>query len=329
MNDRPIDEILRASEAKHAEGSLPPDERKQLGERTDSERIGQRAERMLQRTVVELGPVDRERVEKARAKTWAMIEERMARREKTLNLYRRIVRIAASAAAVLIVGVAALLLRSPAEMLVVVNEGSEVSELLLPDSSRVWLQLGAKITYPAKFSRNRRPVTLAGEAFFDVARDPSRPFTVRTTAAEVEVLGTRFDVNAPAEGSVTEVALESGSVALRLSGKEDEAVKIRPGELAVANLGDATIAVTPTDPYLYSVWKEKELVFRARPLGDILKVLEKAYGVDIRLENEALGRTLYTGRFKRSLPLEEVLAIIRMNTSMEYGFRDDGSIQIR
>lgn len=288
----------------------------------------QRAERVLQRTAIEFGPGDRERAQKAQAETWAKIEAGISRRENTVRLYRRVVRIAASAAAVLIAGVLSLLLFRSPEMIVVENTGAEVCELLLQDSTRVWLQLGAKITYPKEFSRKRRPVQLSGEAFFDVSRDPSRPFTVSTTAVEIKVLGTRFDVDASADGAVTKVALESGSVALRMPGKERESVKIRPGELAVADLSDASISVTETDPYIYSVWKEPVLAFREQPLGYIVKLLEKTYGIDIRLDNETLEQTLYTGRFRKSLPIEEVLAIIEMNTSMKYRRNADGSIDI-
>lgn len=330
MNDQKINEVFQDSTAKKATDAITPQGMKQPEEPAEYEHVLRRTERILQQTTIEFGTNDRERVEKAQAETWAKIESRMSRRGNTVSLYRRIVRVAASAAAILIVGVASLFLfEGPAEMIVVENTGTEVRELLLLDSTRVWLQLGAKITYPEKFSRKQRPVHLSGEAFFDVARDPSRPFTVSTTAAKIEVLGTRFDVNAVADGTLTEVALESGSVALHMSGKENESVKIKPGELAVADLSDASITVTETDPYMYSVWKEKELVFRAQPLGYIMNILEKAYGVDIRLGNEVLGRTVYTGRFKKSLPIDEVLAIIEMNTSMEYRLNADGSIDIR
>lgn len=330
MNDPKIDKTFQDPSANKAAKNIAPEETKQFEESAEYEHVLQQAERILQQTTIEFGPDDRERVEKAQTETWAKIESGISRRGKTVSLYRQIMRVAASVAAVLMVGVASLFLfKGPAEMIVVENTGTEVRELLLLDSTRVWLQLGAKITYPKKFSRKHRPVQLSGEAFFDVARDPSRPFTVSTTAAKIEVLGTRFDVNAAADGTLTEVALESGSVALHMPGKENESVKIKPGELAVADISDASISVTETDPYMYSVWKETELAFRAQPLGYIVKLLEKAYGVDIRLNNEVLGRTVYTGRFKKSLPLEEVLAIIEMNTSMEYRFNADGSIDIK
>ena len=161
-----------------------------------------------------------------------------------------------------------------------------------------------------------------------MSHDPSRPFTVSTTAVEIKVLGTRFDVNSAIDGAVTEVALESGSVALHMPGKENESVVMKPGELAVATLSDTSISVAETNPYIYSVWKEKELVFRAQPLGCIMKILERAYGIDIRLGNEILERTVYTGRFKKSLPIEEILTIIEMNTSMRYRINADGSIDI-
>lgn len=316
--------------AKKAAGNITPEEMKQLEELTKHDPALQKTEQVLQQTSIGFGPKNAEQLAKAKAETWTEIESRMSKRENVRSLYRRMVRIAASAAAVLVVGVVAMFLfRGTTEMIVVVNDDTEVREVLLQDSTRVWLQLSAEISYPEKFTRRRRPVRLTGEAFFDVARDASRPFTVSTASAEVKVLGTRFNVKTATGGGVTEVMLESGSVALNVAGKDDGTVTIKPGELAIADLSNASISVSETDPYMYSIWKEKELVFRAQRLGDIMMMLEKAYGVDIRLVNETLGKTEYTGKFKKTLPIEEVLAIIEMNTSMVYRINDDGSIDIR
>ncbi len=323
MNDRKKQRNL--PERKCGKGA--PEESKRQKESIEYEDVQHRTERILQNTSIGFGPASPERMQQAQAAAWAKIESRIARRAKIVRLYRSI---AASAAAVLIVGLVSLhLFRNQPEMLVMENTGDEVCELMLADSTHVWLQRGAKITYPEKFSRKSRPVQLSGEAFFDVTRDPARPFTVSTAAAEIKVLGTRFDVRTATDDTTTEVALESGSVALRLSGPEDEFVKIRPGDLAVADLHDASITVTQTDPDMYSVWKEKVLVFRSLPLSYIMQMLGKAYGVDIRLENDALGQTIYTGKFKKSLPIEEILEIIEMNTTMEHRVNADGSIDIR
>jgi len=329
MNDSKINKTFQDPSAKKNANAITPEETKQFEESTEYEYVLQRAEHILRHTTIEFGPEGRERMEKAKAETWEKIESRIFRHGNAVSLHRRITRIVASAAAVLIAGIISLfLVERPVEMIVVKNDGTEVRELLLLDSTRVWLQLGAEITYPKKFPRKHRPVHLSGEAFFDVSHDPSRPFTVSTTAVEIKVLGTRFDVNSAIDGAVTEVALESGSVALHMPGKENESVVMKPGELAVATLSDTSISVAETNPYIYSVWKEKELVFRAQPLGCIMKILERAYGIDIRLGNEILERTVYTGRFKKSLPIEEILTIIEMNTSMRYRINADGSIDI-
>ncbi|OUQ53198.1 hypothetical protein B5E60_08420 [Alistipes sp. An116] len=323
MNNRKMDEKILKSQNKKVNEHTVDDAH-------NDDFTTQEAERIIRRTTIEFGPKDQDQLSRIQEETWAEIRTRLSDQGRTISLRRRIVRTTAAAAAILAAGIMTLLLlERPVEMIVVENMDSGIRELMLEDSTHVWLRNGAKLSYPKKFAKNERPVTLTGEAFFDVARDTSRPFTVNTSAVEIKVLGTRFNVQTEQNGNITEVALESGSVALHMPGADVADVKIKPGELAVANQHDLSISVSEADPYLSSAWKEKVLTFRARPLDYILQTLANAYGIEIRLGNENLGKTSYTGKFKRSLPLEEVLTIIGMSIPIEYEFNADGSIDIR
>ena len=84
--------------------------------------------------------------------------------------------------------------------------------ITLVDGTNVWLNARTSLSYPVKFGKNNRQVVLDGEAYFDVTKDKSKPFIVQTDNYNVEVLGTKFDVNAYSETGEFETTLMSGSV---------------------------------------------------------------------------------------------------------------------
>lgn len=272
--------------------------------------------------------IGEEEEKRARLETWAKIENGMKSGGKSTPLSRRIMKYAAAAVILLAVGVGTLslaLFGGRREMLSAVNDSGNVEVVVMEDSTRVWLHQGAKITYPAKFSRRMRPVELSGEAFFDVASDSRRPFIVATKNIDIKVLGTKFNVR---ESDLsTEVMLESGSVALTASGG-DEGVIMRPGELAVVNNKNSEIVVSQDDAAIHSIWKENELVFRSQKLGVIFRYLERAFDANIQTDNNILANTVYTGRFKKSAGLDEILSIIQMNTGMKYRTDENGIVRI-
>lgn len=112
-------------------------------------------------------------------------------------------------------------------------EGQRIN-LTLQDGTNVWLNSGAEIEYPSLFAGNSRQVRLSGEALFDVSRDTRRPFVVETFACKVEVLGTRFNVNADERHDVFSTALMRGSVRVSsLADPQQQVVLQTPRKSAV------------------------------------------------------------------------------------------------
>jgi transmembrane sensor len=125
----------------------------------------------------------------------------------------------------------------------VITQNGERSQVILPDSSIVWLNSGTTLTYRHNLSEHRREVVLNGEAFFKVAHNEKLPFNVQCNDVVVSVLGTEFDVNAYPETGKVCVALESGKVALSHSRIESVNYTLKPGELAAYDLKQNTLHI--------------------------------------------------------------------------------------
>lgn len=160
----------------------------------------------------------------------------------------------------------------------------------LPDGSQAELNGGATLRYARRFGE-ARAVRLLGEAFFAVVED-QRPFRVETFNAQVEVLGTRFNVKAWPEGlaPATTVTLETGRVRLAALTQPDRAVEMTPGETRAVGL-DAVL--TPPDTaalHRALAWRTGALLYHDELLGVVLEDLERRFGMTLVLQAPALHR---------------------------------------
>lgn len=153
--------------------------------------------------------------------------------------------------------------------------------LALSDGTEVWINAESRLSYPSRFTGNERTVKLEGEAYFKVARDAGRPFTVQTGALSTRVLGTEFNLCAYADAAAS-VTLVSGRVAVKAGGSPEE-YSLSPGqELTVEPDGKATLE--NVDTYARTQWKEGFFYFDHASLKEILCGLGRWYNVDIELD---------------------------------------------
>jgi len=153
-------------------------------------------------------------------------------------------------------------------------------QYVLPDGSIVWLNSESKLTFPEKFSKEKRKVTLEGEGYFQVTENRKQPFIVETDDIEIEVLGTAFDISNYAFQSTIDVVLLSGSVKV----KEPEADKetlLSPNDLFIHNKKHAQSWTQTTNPALHIDWIKNRLTFDNDKLSDIIISLEGWYTVTI------------------------------------------------
>jgi ferric-dicitrate binding protein FerR (iron transport regulator) len=194
------------------------------------------------------------------------------------------------AAAVLLIAVAGVVLYTQQTVDTVVHYAEYVTvhgehtEVMLADGSHVWLNAGTKFRTPQAFQGDTREVYLEGEAFFEIAHNPKKPFIVHAGELTTTVLGTSFNVR-HYTGQPTEVAVVTGRVAVRYQQHADTLTR---GQIAMATK-DILGSWTFTDFDRYTGWRQGKLVFEDQPVQDVLQTVSRFYGVDIRVKNTALG----------------------------------------
>jgi transmembrane sensor len=202
-------------------------------------------------------------------------------------------------------------------------------EVQLSDGTIVHLNSGTSLKYPVQFLKNQsRQVYLTGEAYFEVSKDKAHPFTVNTQEVNVEVLGTRFNVNSYTEDISTDVVLVEGKVSLYKEKKTTEnQVYLTPG-LKGSNLrGQQKIITEPVNTDYYTAWVKGSLVFKNASFNDIIKKLERNYNVTFINKNKALGKEIFNARFDNE-PIEVVLKYFSDSYKIDYQI-DEDKITIR
>ena len=194
---------------------------------------------------------------------------------------------------------------------------NQVARATLPDGSVVWLNSNSSISLPDGFSSiEKRNVELRGEALFEVAKDPEKPFIVHTIQGPaVKVLGTKFDIDAYSSDKVI-TTLYEGSVELR--GNNEILAVLKPGEQAVYYPGTGKVEVNRGAYSNVSIWKEDVLTFKDEQLSDIVPKLERFYHVDIIVDKESLNDLHLSGRAFKTYSIEEVLDVFKMVSDIRY-----------
>ena len=191
-------------------------------------------------------------------------------------------------------------------------------ELILSDGSHVILNSGSKLRYPVVFSEGTtRNVFLDGEAYFSVAKDESRRFTVETDNMTTEVYGTIFNVSSYSDENNTSTVLVEGSVGVYKSNREEnsEPIDIIPGQRAVITQG--TIVIDEVDISKYIAWTEGKLLFADDPFEMIIKELERHFDVSINSQVKKLNQKRFTGTFTNET-IDQILFTFQEHTPFKY-----------
>jgi transmembrane sensor len=224
--------------------------------------------------------------------------------------------------------------------------GSKTS-IQLSDGTKVWLNSGSKLKIPQKFEGNYREVTLSGEAFFDVKKDPNKPFLVRTSKLNIKVLGTTFNVKAYPEEGTIETTLVKGLVTITKTNSNlnsQDATYLKPNQRAtfVKETGNLVLAETEkklvkqevkikqdkkreekmlfiknidTEPFV--AWKDDKLVFKYEDFESLCIKLQRWYGVEINIKSEDLKKYHYTGVLQRET-INDVIKILKLTMPIRY-----------
>ena len=196
----------------------------------------------------------------------------------------------------------------------IVPEGQK-SMIVLPDGSKVWLNSGSVLKYNSSFNSQNREVELEGEAFFEVKKDKLRMFRVNTGAVFIEVYGTSFNVkNYKAEKNL-EVTVQNGKVGILRDGYK--LADLTPGKQIEINAETSEMLLNIAKIEVVTAWKNNELVFDGTPLEEVIRYLERWYGVNITIEEKMKKKHNYTFKIKTE-SLTELLELLKVITPLQY-----------
>lgn len=205
----------------------------------------------------------------------------------------------------------------------IVSEAAQPGErkvLIFQDGTKVYLNAGAVITYPRTWRLDRRRVSLEGEAYFEVAHNRKRPFTVDVFNTKVKVYGTSFNVNAYPEDSTISVALIGGSVAFEADGREH---LMKPSQLLTYNRSDGSVSlVEVSHPDNYTLWTANVINFRDNTLENVMEVLGRWYDVSFDVEDRSLLSRRFTFRTTQ-LPLRSLLDEMEYISDLKFELEND------
>jgi len=185
----------------------------------------------------------------------------------------------------------------------------EHAKIMLSDGTKIWLNAGSNLRYPAKFKGDTREVYLTGEAFFDVAKDKKHPFIIHTDKMDTKVLGTSFNVQAYPDQTTQEVSVLTGRVNVK-STVTEENVYVTPGQKVVfKSQSNKLKAFTDIPVNSISLWRKNIIVFEDAPLPEVIATINRNYNVTIEIGNKNLNNLKISAYFKE-LPVNEVVALV-------------------
>ena len=173
----------------------------------------------------------------------------------------------------------------------------------MSDGTRVWINAGSTLKYPAKFAADSRTVYASGEIYLEVAKDAGRPFYVVVDGIIVKVLGTSFNIRAYADENDTKVTLLEGKIAAQINDKE---YTLTPGKQLKRDKTFGETSVRTVDPAEIVSWTRGYYIFKKARLQEVANTLKNWYGVNIVLSSGA-SDIIYTGVVNKEEKLEVFL----------------------
>ena len=242
-----------------------------------------------------------------------------------ISFYRSsILRIAASALILLSLGITAVYLnRNDAfSKKISVVTGSDQKNLVvsLPDGSTVVLNRNSEFTYHENFGKHNRNVKLAGEAFFDIKHDDSKPFIIDAGKARVKDVGTSFNVITTNEESVVEVFVKTGKVLLS-DNSGSKSLMLDPGFIGKMDAEKSEKSVNNNPNYLS--WNTGHLVYTNEKLSVVFKDLKRVFNMDIIADNPAILENPWHSPIDDNLKQDDIIRMICL--SFNLSFTKDGS----
>jgi len=190
----------------------------------------------------------------------------------------------------------------------------ETYSMVLSDGTTVWLNTKSSVRFPVVFVGKQREVEVSGEVYFEVARNKEQPFIVKVNNAEVQVLGTHFNIMSYDEESTVNTTLFEGSVKFVVGASS---VMLKPGQQSqMAKNGEMKV-ISDVDLDKVIAWKNGLFVFDGADLETVMRQLSRWYGVDIMYKAKALSQS-FIGEIPRNSNLSDVLKVLELTSKIRF-----------
>ena len=192
-----------------------------------------------------------------------------------------------------------------------------IADYVLQDGTKIKLNKNSSLTFTSAYGRKNRKVNLTGEAYFEVQKDKSKPFSVYTQGTETQVIGTTFNVFSNESRKQVTVALVEGSVRFKADGCND---LLRPQEEIVYYAETHKFEKQKTDLQFNTAWTEGRYFYRDIAFGELLKKLEHIYDIRIEMDYPEIATKRITTSLLTDRPLTEILSALQ--DELKFNFKE-------
>jgi transmembrane sensor len=190
------------------------------------------------------------------------------------------------------------------------------SNVILSDGTNIWLNALSTLKYPSAFKKGKREILLDGEAYLEVAHNKDVPFIVHTRMCNVQVLGTKFNVEAYSKSNKFETSLMEGSVKVSKAGDNSQMVILHPN-MKVDLLGGKFVLSTIDDIDQYR-WKDGLICFKDYTFSEVMAKFEKYFDVKIKVQNPGVKSFVCTGKFRQSEGVDCAFRVLQKGTAFKF-----------
>lgn len=224
------------------------------------------------------------------------------------------------------------------EQVDITNNSNQIYKAVLPDSSTIWLSPGGNIRYPKTFAKNVRIISMYGEGFFEITKNPRRPFIINGRTIITKVWGTSFLIRDNYRSNTADVSVVTGKVSVSIKNNDQDNnvnTNLEKHELMLYRNQKAVYLVDKhllkpagivNQPAL-KIWSQVNLSFDNKPLREIIPVLNATYGVHIKVANDRLNHYMLNADFA-GFNLPDVLAALKKSINVNYQIKDNNTIEL-
>ena len=254
------------------------------------------------------------------AESYKLLEKRLPRKIKRilpLHIWRTVISVAAILL-ISLIGWCTYEYLVPLRMQTI-NTLATCKEIVLPDGSQIILNHFSSLTYPKRFKGGNREVILNGEGFFNITKDTKHPFIVTAEMVKVQVLGTKFNIDAYSNNPEVKTTLVEGSVMVSIESINDQII-LQPNESAIYNKENKTLELATSNETIADLaWQNSSFIFDKQTLQEIARKLSNSFGVMIEIDDNHLANYRLTAKFNNNESLEEILTLLQ--TGRDFTFK--------